>query len=177
MSKRPFLIFGALLVLVGAIAWLAFSKEGSDEAVAVPVDSDDKQAEEMFATNCGACHTLAAAGTDGVVGPNLDEILPTQVAPPSGSPEEIADANTQAYEGVYGRVLTAVVCGLGGRMPAGILQDSDAQEVAGFVASYAGQLGEDQGPLVPADERETPAPQPCPQPGEDAGEPAVEASG
>ncbi len=62
-------------------------------------------------------------------------------------------------------------------MPAGILQDSDAEEVAGFVASYAGQLGEDQGPLVPADERETPAPQPCPQSGEDAGEPAVEASG
>ena len=51
MSKRPFLIFGALLVLVGAIAWLAFSKEGSDEAVAVPVDSDDKQAEEMRAAN------------------------------------------------------------------------------------------------------------------------------
>ena len=32
-------------------------------------------------TNCGACHTLAKAGTDGVVGPNLDELL----APPSAS--------------------------------------------------------------------------------------------
>ena len=29
----------------------------------------------MFATNCGTCHTLAAAGTDGVVGPDLDELL------------------------------------------------------------------------------------------------------
>ena len=46
-------------------------------------------------------------------------------------------------------------------MPAGILQDQDAEEVAGFVAAYAGQLGEDQGPLVPADDRDTPAPEPC----------------
>src|SRR5688500_17435733 len=177
MSKRPFLIFGALLVLVGAIAWLAFSKEGSEEAAAVPVDADDERAQEIFATNCGTCHTLAAGGTDGVVGPNLDEILPTQVAPPEGTTEEIAEANKQAYDGVYGRVLTAVVCGLGGRMPAGILQDEDAQQVSGFVAAYAGQLGDDQGPLVPADDRETPPPAECPGVGEEAGKPAAEASG
>ncbi|MGI9020908.1 MAG: c-type cytochrome [Solirubrobacterales bacterium] len=161
MSKRPLLIFGAFLALVGAIAWLAFSKEGSEEAVAVPVDPEDKRAKEIFSDNCGACHTLAAAGTDGVVGPNLDEILPTQVAPPEGSGEEVAEANEQAYDGVYGRVLSAVVCGLGGRMPAGILQDDDAEDVAGFAAAYAGQLGDDQGPLVPAEDRSTPGPDAC----------------
>jgi mono/diheme cytochrome c family protein len=170
MSKRPFVIFGAFVVLVAAIAWLAFSKEGSEEAVAVPVESDDKQAQEMFATNCGTCHTLAAAGSDGVVGPDLDEILPTLVAPPEGTPEEVADAKQQAYDGVYGRVLTAVVCGLGGRMPPGTLPEADAEEVAGFVAAYAGQFGEDQGPLVPADERETPPAEECPSAGaEEAG--------
>lgn len=174
MSKRPFLIFGAVVALVAAIAWLAFSKEGSEKAAAVPVDSDDEYAQEVFATNCGACHTLAAGGTDGVVGPNLDEILPTQSAPPDGTEEEIAESNLQAYDGAYGRVVTAVVCGLEGRMPAGILQDEDAQEVAGFVAAYAGQLGEDQGPLVPADERETPPPEECLPAGEEAGEPPAE---
>jgi len=46
-------------------------------------------------------------------------------------------------------------------MPAGILQGEDAQEVAGFVAAYAGQLGPDQGPLVPSDERETLPGEPC----------------
>ena len=51
--------------------------------------------------------------------------------------QEIADANEQAYDGVYGRVLTAVVCGLGGRMPAGILQDQDAEEVSGFVVDIS----------------------------------------
>ena len=31
----------------------------------------------IFKTNCGACHTLAAAGTTGTVGPNLDQAHPT----------------------------------------------------------------------------------------------------
>jgi mono/diheme cytochrome c family protein len=161
MSNRPFLIFGAVVAAVAVIAYVAFAKEGSEEAATVPVDAADREAQEMFATNCGTCHTLAAGGTDGVVGPNLDEILPTQVAPPEGTPEEVAQANADAYEGVYSRVLNAVVCGLGGRMPAGILQNEDAEEVSAFVAAYAGQLGDDQGPLVPAAERSTPGPEPC----------------
>lgn len=161
MSNRPFLIFGALVAVVAVIAFWAFAKEGSDEAVAVPVDSADQEAQEMFATNCGTCHTLAAGGTDGVVGPNLDQILPTQVAPATGTAAEVAEANLSSYEGAYGRVLNAVTCGLEGRMPAGILQGEDAQEVSGFVAAYAGQLAEDQGPLVPADDRPTPAAEPC----------------
>jgi mono/diheme cytochrome c family protein len=34
---------------------------------------------QVFANNgCGTCHTLAAAGSGGVTGPNLDEILPGQ---------------------------------------------------------------------------------------------------
>lgn len=157
MSKRPFLIFAAFAVVVLAVGYLAFSKEGSEEAAAVPVEPADREAAEIFATNCGACHTLAAAGTDGVVGPDLDEILPT--APPGGSDDQ--EANEQSYEGVYSRVLNAIVCGLEGRMPAGILQDEDAEEVSAFVAAYAGQLGDDQGPLVPADDRSTPGPEPC----------------
>ena len=35
-------------------------------------------APEFFATNCGGCHTLGAAGTTGTVGPNLDDVLPGQ---------------------------------------------------------------------------------------------------
>jgi mono/diheme cytochrome c family protein len=34
---------------------------------------------QVFANNgCGSCHTLAAAGTSGTNGPNLDEVLPGQ---------------------------------------------------------------------------------------------------
>jgi len=35
---------------------------------------------EFFATTCGGCHTLQAAGTTGNVGPNLDDVLPGQSA-------------------------------------------------------------------------------------------------
>lgn len=30
----------------------------------------------IFLSNCGGCHTLAAAGTSGSVGPNLDSLKP-----------------------------------------------------------------------------------------------------
>jgi hypothetical protein len=31
---------------------------------------------KVFTSNCGGCHTLAAAGTNGSVGPNLDDLKP-----------------------------------------------------------------------------------------------------
>jgi cytochrome c2 len=36
----------------------------------------------VFTSNCGSCHTLAAAGTTGQIGPNLDQVslTATQVA-------------------------------------------------------------------------------------------------
>jgi len=32
---------------------------------------------QVFTSNCGGCHTLAAAGTNGSVGPNLDDLKPS----------------------------------------------------------------------------------------------------
>lgn len=152
MSKTPFIVFGALIAVVAVIAYAAFAKEGSEESVAVPVEKADEGAKDIFATNCGTCHTLAAGGTDGVVGPNLDELIGATPA----SEEPSAEDKLTAYNSNYGRVLAAITCGREGRMPTGILQGSDAEEVAGFVAAYAGQLGEDEGPLVAADDRPTP---------------------
>ncbi len=34
----------------------------------------------IFLTNCGSCHTLAAAGTTGTIGPNLDQLKPNYQA-------------------------------------------------------------------------------------------------
>jgi len=134
MSNRPFIVFGifAAICLI-AIPYFAFAKEGETGLVEVAAeDTDEKQ---LFANNCGYCHTLAAAGTDGVVGPDLDDLLvPTGVN------------SSEQYEGIYQRVLNAVSCGLSGRMPKRILIGEEAQEVASFVAAYAGQL--DKGPTV-----------------------------
>ena len=147
MSKRPFILFGlfaAICVLV--IPFIALGKEGDEDAGTVQIASQDRESQDLFANNCGTCHTLAAAGTDGVVGPNLDDLLV-----PSGT------NTSELYEGNATRVLQAVMCGLGGRMPKGILEEEEAQEVAQFVAAYAGQIG--KGPTVDtatADQAEPP---------------------
>jgi mono/diheme cytochrome c family protein len=150
MSKTPFVIFGifaAVCVLV--IPYLALGKEGDEDAAVVEVADRDQAAKELFATSCGRCHTLAAAGTEGVVGPDLDDRLVT------------GGINTaEAYEGIYTRVLTAITCGFGeGRMPKGILEGENAKQVAQFVAAYAGQIG--KGPTVDTATAETPEPTPC----------------
>jgi cbb3-type cytochrome c oxidase subunit III len=39
----------------------------------------DRSGEEVFAAaGCGSCHTLAAAGSNGTIGPNLDEAMPSK---------------------------------------------------------------------------------------------------
>jgi mono/diheme cytochrome c family protein len=72
-------------------------------------------AQETFSTTCGGCHTLSAAGTEGQVGPNLDELAP--------------DAET---------VRTAIAQGPG-VMPENLLEGAQADEVAQYVAENAGR--------------------------------------
>ncbi len=38
---------------------------------------DAAAGKEVFVANCGACHTLADAGTSGTIGPNLDDSQPS----------------------------------------------------------------------------------------------------
>jgi mono/diheme cytochrome c family protein len=53
---------------------------------------------QVFANNgCGGCHTLAAAGSGGVTGPNLDEVLPGQSA--AMVEESIVDPNAHLAKG------------------------------------------------------------------------------
>jgi mono/diheme cytochrome c family protein len=149
MSKRPFIVFGifAAICLV-AIPIYALGKEGGEDAGHVEVAARDEAGKEIFQNNCGYCHTLAAAGTDGVVGPDLDGLLI-----PSGS-------NTaEQFEGSYARVLSAIECGRAGRMPKGIVVGEEAIEVAAFVAAYAGRIG--TGPTVDTSSVEKPEPTAC----------------
>jgi mono/diheme cytochrome c family protein len=44
------------------------------------IEAPEFIASEYFATNCGGCHVLSAAGTTGAIGPNLDDVLPGQSA-------------------------------------------------------------------------------------------------
>jgi cbb3-type cytochrome c oxidase subunit III len=57
------------------VAQCAGNQEDGQCAPAGPSDSSDGEA--IFTQNCASCHTLAAAGASGTIGPNLDESQPT----------------------------------------------------------------------------------------------------
>jgi mono/diheme cytochrome c family protein len=72
----------------------------------------------VFAQKCSTCHTLAASNAVGRVGPNLDNLRPPK-----------------------GLVLDAIKNGRArgqGQMPAGLIDGSDAQDVAAYIAATAG---------------------------------------
>jgi mono/diheme cytochrome c family protein len=59
---------------------------------------------QVFADNgCGGCHVLAAANSGGVVGPNLDEVLPGQSA--ATIKESIVDPNAHIAKGYPANVM------------------------------------------------------------------------
>jgi mono/diheme cytochrome c family protein len=135
MSKRTFIWFGVLvLVLAVVIPFAAFRAKGDGETGEDQVPADLKSGQSLFATNCGTCHSLYSAGTDGNYAPDLDELLA-----PNGPPEEKA-----TIESTEGRVLLAIEKGIDssttpGRMPGGILNEEQAKEVSEFVARTAGE--------------------------------------
>jgi mono/diheme cytochrome c family protein len=135
MSKRTFIWFGVLvLVLAVVIPFAAFRAKGDGET---EVPGNLKDAQSLFVTNCGTCHTLYSAGTDGNYGPNLDELL-AATGPPEGKGAEDTIKSTE------GRVLNAIENGadnstVPGRMPPGILNEEQAEEVSEFVARTAGE--------------------------------------
>ena len=135
MSKRAFIWFGILvLVLAVAIPFAAFRAKGDGESGETEVPASLEDGQSLFVTNCGTCHTLYAAGTDGNYAPDLDELLA-----PTGPAED-----ESTIEATKERVLNAIENGVDssttpGRMPGGILNQEQAKEVAEFVAHTAGE--------------------------------------
>ena len=66
--------------------------------------------------SCGTCHTLRAAGTEGITGPDLDEVSPSQA-------QVLRFIRTGSLDGV---------------MPPNLLRGEKAREVAAYVARTAG---------------------------------------
>jgi mono/diheme cytochrome c family protein len=96
--------------------------------------------ETLFKANCSACHTLAAAGTSGVVGPNLDYAFGpdrcqgfSPVTIMNVVRGQIAYADTQP-DVDWPPGSTTTVPG----MPENIVTGAQARDVAAFVATEAG---------------------------------------
>lgn len=79
-----------------------------------PLDAMEERGRELFVANCGACHTLDAAGTQGAVGPNLNEAQVDEA--------EVLAAIANGGKG-------------SGNMPANLVTGEDARAVAAFVAA------------------------------------------
>lgn len=138
MKKSTFITFGlTVFVLAVVIPWLAFRGSGDANTGAEKVPAHLKAGQALFQTNCGTCHTLYAAGTDGNYGPDLDELLA-----PTGPPEP-GPAGEKTAKSTAERVLNAQKEGVDsnapGRMPPAILNPEQQKEVAEFVGAVAGE--------------------------------------
>jgi mono/diheme cytochrome c family protein len=90
-------------------------KKAVKPARAVPLTTR-QISRQLFQDECGVCHTLAAAGTLGLAGPNLDKLRPTR--------QRVLDAIAVGGRGT-------------GSMPPAILTGRDALNVAKFVSEAA----------------------------------------
>ena len=109
-------------VLAAAVAALALPAAGcggngggTGTTAATGGGGAPEEGHELFADRCSSCHTLAAAGANGHVGPNLDDLKPDRA-----------------------RVLAAIHDGPGA-MPSGLVTGAQAEAVATFVSESAGQ--------------------------------------
>jgi mono/diheme cytochrome c family protein len=115
---------------------------------------DTQSGQQLFTSNCGSCHTLAAAGTSGTIGPNLDNAFAASVKQgyPQSSIENVVldqirlgsgqiDPYTTSKDFVNNCLPPRSAKCYATTMPANIVTGQDAIDVAAYVASVAGQGG------------------------------------
>lgn len=104
---------------------------------------DLNNGQQLFTQNCAACHTLAAAGTNGTIGPNLDNSFAAarQEGYPDSSIENIVLDQIRLGSGPIATYTTNKKFTPQTPMPANIVKGQDAIDVAAYVASVAGTGG------------------------------------
>jgi plastocyanin len=98
----------------------------------------------LFTQKCGACHTLARAGTKGIQGPNLDAAFAVDRA---------QGFKSSGIEGVVHNQISHVR--RGSIMPNNLVTGDDARDVAAYVGYAAGLPGKDSGALAAAGQPKT----------------------
>jgi cbb3-type cytochrome c oxidase subunit III len=122
---------GVLLVIAAALSGAGCGTVGR------ATSGDQGRGQELFSKNCGSCHTLAAAGTAGTIGPNLDDAFAFD-RKQHFKESSIADI-------VRGQIAYAVP-----PMPQNLVTGDDADSVALFVAANAGKPGTAKGGKITA---------------------------
>jgi cbb3-type cytochrome c oxidase subunit III len=107
---------------------------------------DASRGRDLFVEKCASCHTLAAAGTRGTIGPNLDDAFEVVRREQGYEQSTIEDV----VRGQIAYPVETTPTGAPG-MPADLVTGDDADAVAAYVASVAGlpvQGGGDEGILA-----------------------------
>jgi cbb3-type cytochrome c oxidase subunit III len=119
------------IALVASAALLALAGCGSEGHVEDPGNAT--AGKQMFVASCGSCHTLADAGTKGVIGPNLDDAFRSVRVEQGFDESTIRDV-------VRGQIAYPTEHPPSGEpgMPANLVEGDDADAVASYVAAVAG---------------------------------------
>jgi len=113
---------GALLVAAALVAG------GCGTGGKAPAQADQQAGQKLFTQKCGGCHTLAAAGTGGTLGPNLDDAF--------------AGPKAQHFkQSTLENVVLDQIREASAPMPANLVRGQEAVDVAAYVASVAGAGG------------------------------------
>ncbi len=94
---------------------------------------------QLFVAKCAACHTLAHAGTTGIVGPNLDDAFRQDRA------DGVKSTSIQGLISYWIEFPSHL-----GVMPARLFTGQNATDVAAYVATVASIPGQDTGALANA---------------------------
>lgn len=127
---------GTLVAAIASAALVAgLGACGGDELKGPRADL--VEGKRLFVARCGACHTLARAGTTGTTGPDLDAAFAQALADGMGR---------STVEGiVHEQILNPVAS-----MPAKLVTGRAARDVAAYVSEAVANPGEDEGALATA---------------------------
>jgi cbb3-type cytochrome c oxidase subunit III len=115
--------------LLGApLAAAALLVAGCGTGGKAPSAGDPTNGAKLFTAKCGGCHTLAAAGTQGTLGPNLDDAFAGSKA------QHFKQSSIQ-------NVVLDQIREASAPMPANLVKGEDAIDVSGYVAAVAGTPG------------------------------------
>ena len=112
--RRASLLIGAALLLAGCGTGGKASGTG-----------DQTNGQKLFQAKCAGCHVLAAAGSQGTVGPNLDDAFR-------------ADKEQKFKQSTIENVVLLQIRQASPPMPRSLVKGQDAQDVAAYVAAVAG---------------------------------------
>jgi cbb3-type cytochrome c oxidase subunit III len=119
-----------LRALPGAIllAAVALAAAGCGTGGKASSRTDTQNGQKLFQSTCGGCHILAAAGTHGTVGPNLDDAF-------------AEDRREKFQQSTIQNVVLDQIRIASAPMPRNLVTGQNAQDVAAYVASTAGLGG------------------------------------